>query len=240
MHAATDDVAQETPVTAAPSADAQAPGEAEPERDTGPPPTDPERPTTPTTATTATTAVGDAPAGDAGTEASGLAVPAVLVLLVVAALTGAAIAAVVLRARSRTSGAGAARAAADVGSASSGTATEAGGVAPCGVPADGRPPRTVEPLAHAAIDVRDRVGNAALADRLAAGLAATGWTTVDPTGDRFDPARHVAVDREPTGDAGLGGVIAAVERVGYLGPDGDLVRPPEVVVYAYAGGGAPA
>jgi hypothetical protein len=217
MQSTTEDVTQETPVTAAPRADAEAPGEAEPERETGPPPTAGEEP--PTTATTAVVASPDeVPPGEAASGASGLGLPAVAVLLLLAALAGAAVVALVHRARSR------ARPGAD----------------PSGPAGDTAEERPIEPLARAAIDVRDRVRNPALAERLGAGLEATGWTSVDPTGDRFDPTRHVAVDREPTSDAGLGGLIATVERVGYLGPDGEVVRPPEVVVYAYAatGGGA--
>jgi hypothetical protein len=93
-------------------------------------------------------------------------------------------------------------------------------------------------LSEAAIHVRDRVGNRVLADRLAEGLRAAGWTPIEPEGDRFDPAHHTWVDREPTDDPALDGTIAAVERSGYRDRSGTLVRQPEVVVYRFVPGGS--
>ncbi len=228
--------ADQPPPTAAPSATAPggAPGTDATTAAGDPPRTDATTADAPTAgpptadAPTGTTVAATTEAPDAAAPGDGVAVPAVLALVLVAALAGAALVALVQRLWEGPSPDG------DAGASGGGTGPAGGRADRAGGPAGG-----AEPLAQAAIDVRDRVRSPALAERLAAGLAATGWTTLDPRGDRFDPAHHVAVDREPTGEPGLGGVIAAVERVGYRAPDGAVVRQPEVVVYAYhAAGGA--
>jgi hypothetical protein len=88
-------------------------------------------------------------------------------------------------------------------------------------------------LVSSAIEVRDRVGNKVLADRLGAGLTSAGWITIDPAGDQFDPTYQSSVDREPTFNAALDGTVAAVERYGYRDQTGTVLRSPEVVVYRY-------
>jgi hypothetical protein len=79
-----------------------------------------------------------------------------------------------------------------------------------------RAPDATRPLAEAAIEVRDRLTAASLTARLDAGLAAAGWRLIDPTGSRFDPAAHDAVDRDTTidptrncecGTGGSGGLL---------------------------------
>jgi len=100
-----------------------------------------------------------------------------------------------------------------------------------------RAPDATRPLAEAAIEVRDRLTAASLTARLDAGLAAAGWRLIDPTGSRFDPAAHDAVDRDTTIDPTRNGIVAAAERVGWADPSGAVVRRPEVVVYRYAAGG---
>lgn len=88
-------------------------------------------------------------------------------------------------------------------------------------------------LVEVAIDVRDRVGNPVLADRLGSALASVGVSTLDPTGELFDPRVHTAVDRTPTDDKSLHDHVASVERLGYHDPTGRFERLPEVVVYQY-------
>jgi hypothetical protein len=224
-----DSTVQPPPPTAPPAVDPVVPPE-EPgqERDGGPPTTAPTADRSDTTAGTEGRPAGPPttaePGGAPGTTAEvveappsapdstgDVAGPLVLALVIAAALVGAALVTLLHRRRRE---------------------PRAPQRAPAARPA---PPAVDGQLALAAIDVRDRVGNPALADRLAAGLAAGGWTTLAPAGRPFDPTRHAAVDREPTRDAGLDGIVASVERVGYLAPDGELHRPPEVVVYAYHG-----
>lgn len=86
-------------------------------------------------------------------------------------------------------------------------------------------------LAGALVEVRDRVANRAISDRIGAALDAAGWRTVDPTGEPFDPDVHLAVDRELSDDADLDRTVAATERVGYIDERGAVVRLPEVVVF---------
>lgn len=171
------------------------------------PTTTPTTAATPTTATTATTAAPLAPSGSVGDE--GVAAPVVGGLLLAAVVVGVALGYLIRSSRSPKPAAGPANA------ALSGTESE---------------------LVSAVIDVRDRVDNKALADRLGAGLASAGWVTLDPGGERFDPALQNAVDREPAPSPDLDGKVAAVERVGYRDRSGTVLRPPDVVVYRYDGG----
>jgi hypothetical protein len=88
-------------------------------------------------------------------------------------------------------------------------------------------------LAAALVDVRDRLDNAALADRIDAALVRAGWFAIDPIGRPFDPRSQRAVDREPTGDPALHGRVASTERLGYADVGGVVLRTPEVVVHQY-------
>jgi hypothetical protein len=88
-------------------------------------------------------------------------------------------------------------------------------------------------LASTLIDLADRITNEVLADRARDAIRSAGWTVVDPRGQPFDPDQHRAVDRLVTGDAALDRAVAATERPGYRDPAGNLVRPPEVIVYRY-------
>ncbi|MBA2321731.1 MAG: hypothetical protein H0V89_11310 [Deltaproteobacteria bacterium] len=91
----------------------------------------------------------------------------------------------------------------------------------------------------AVIEVRDRVGNHVLSDRLGDGLATAGWASIDPTGALFDPSQHAAVDRTPTNDPSRDNMVAAVERHGYRDPSGAIARMPDVIVYRYEPGPTP-
>lgn len=88
-------------------------------------------------------------------------------------------------------------------------------------------------LAAALVEVRDRVDNPAVTEKIAAALERGGWFAIDPAGARFDPASHRAVDREPTDDPALHGTVASTERLGYQDAAGTVLRNPEVVVHAH-------
>jgi hypothetical protein len=85
-------------------------------------------------------------------------------------------------------------------------------------------------LVQACIYLRDRVTSTALATRLDQALRQVGVSTVDPTGERFDPSHHEAGGALPTTNDALVGTIAAVEAPGYA-DRGVLLRPPVVTVY---------
>jgi hypothetical protein len=85
-------------------------------------------------------------------------------------------------------------------------------------------------LVRACIYLRDRVTSTALATRLDQALRQVGVSTVEPTGERFDPSHHEAGGALPTTDDALVGTIATVEAPGYA-DRGVLVRPPVVTVY---------
>jgi hypothetical protein len=99
--------------------------------------------------------------------------------------------------------------------------------APAGDPT-GDPDRGT--LVQACIYLRDRVTSTALATRLDQALRQVGVSTVEPTGERFDPSHHEAGGALPTTDDALVGTIATVEAPGYA-DRGVLVRPPVVTVY---------
>lgn len=77
---------------------------------------------------------------------------------------------------------------------------------------------------------RDRVNSPAAADRIEAGLAELGITSLRPDGEPFDPARHEAATGVPTTDVTLHGTVAETEVPGYA-DRGRVVRPPVVAVY---------
>jgi len=85
-------------------------------------------------------------------------------------------------------------------------------------------------LVQACIYLRDRVTSTALATRLDQALHQVGVSTVEPTGQRFDPSHHEAGGALPTTDDTLVGMIATVEAPGYA-DRGVLLRPPVVTVY---------
>ena len=85
-------------------------------------------------------------------------------------------------------------------------------------------------LVQACIYLRDRVTSTALASRLDQALRQVGVSTVEPTGERFDPSHHEAGGTLPTTDKALVGMIATVEAPGYA-DRGVLLRPPVVTVY---------
>ena len=61
-------------------------------------------------------------------------------------------------------------------------------------------------------------------------LSEVGVEEHDPTGERFDPERHVATARVPAEDVAQEGLIAAVELTG-LRDRRNEIRQPRVVVY---------
>ncbi len=77
---------------------------------------------------------------------------------------------------------------------------------------------------------RDRVSSKAVADRIDAGLAEIGITTVRPDGEAFDPAQHEAAASAPTDDPALHNTVAETELPGYS-DRGEEIRPPVVTVY---------
>jgi molecular chaperone GrpE len=96
-------------------------------------------------------------------------------------------------------------------------------------PAAGELDAGTRELVERVIEVRD-LTSPALATRLGLGLAALGYETIDPTGERFDPSRHRAVEAAAPADGAQSGTIAVTERVGYFRHE-VLVRPADVVVY---------
>lgn len=88
-------------------------------------------------------------------------------------------------------------------------------------------------LAMTCMDVAERAENDALSDRLKHGLEEAGYEILVPTGGRFDPRVHEAVDHRPTEDPALDRVVAATTRPGYR-LDGQIVRYAKVVVYRVA------
>jgi GrpE protein len=85
-------------------------------------------------------------------------------------------------------------------------------------------------LVQLCIYLRDRLTSTALATRLDQALNQVGVSTVEPTGERFDPSHHEAGGTLPTTDSKLVGMIATVEAPGYA-DRGVLLRPPVVTVY---------
>jgi len=81
---------------------------------------------------------------------------------------------------------------------------------------------------------RDRVNSVAAADRIDAGLAALGITTLRPDGAPFDPGQHEAAASVPTDDPARHGTVAETEVPGYA-DRGVVVRPPVVSVYRREG-----
>jgi hypothetical protein len=79
-------------------------------------------------------------------------------------------------------------------------------------------------LVDTCVEVVDLLGSVALADRLGGALEQAGVVAIDPSGETFDPGRHLAVHVVETDDASLDERIARVERVGYLDRSSPLGR----------------
>jgi molecular chaperone GrpE len=91
-------------------------------------------------------------------------------------------------------------------------------------------------LVKACVEVSDVVSSAALRSQLVDTLADVGVTPIQVrVGERFDPARHRAVDRVVTDDQALDDLVAETERPGYS-DRGARLRLPEVLVYSAARG----
>lgn len=88
-------------------------------------------------------------------------------------------------------------------------------------------------LARSIVAARDLVDpGSVLSRRLGEGLSEADFVEDSPVGERFDPARHHAVEVTATADDEQVDRIAEVRRVGYSDrTSGGALRPPEVVVY---------
>jgi molecular chaperone GrpE len=86
-------------------------------------------------------------------------------------------------------------------------------------------------LIRSCVYLYDIVREPTLRDRLRVALADAGVTELDSVGGRFDPGKHKATGRVPTGDPSLDGQVAEVERPGFL-DRGRVLRLPEVTVYS--------
>jgi hypothetical protein len=91
-------------------------------------------------------------------------------------------------------------------------------------------------LVEGLIELGDLLDSPALMRRVTDALGAAGVEAVDVAGERFDPARHRAVDRVATGDPDAHGLIVETERLGYV-DRGRHTRLPEVAVYHHGGAG---
>ena len=76
----------------------------------------------------------------------------------------------------------------------------------------------------------DRARSSGVAERIEQGLTGAGVTAMRPDGQRFDPAIHEAGGTVPTQDAGLDGLVAETEVVGFT-DRGRVLRAPVVIVY---------
>jgi hypothetical protein len=85
-------------------------------------------------------------------------------------------------------------------------------------------------LVSALVELSDLVDSSALREKASRALGAAGVTSLDPTGERFDAARHRAVKRIPAPDSAHHAQVADTERLGYS-DRGHVIRPPEVLVY---------
>ena len=85
----------------------------------------------------------------------------------------------------------------------------------------------------AATDSATIVEGVALVERkLEKSLRAAGLETVNPVGEKFDPALHEAVATQPTDDKDLDHTVAQVYQAGYTFK-GQMLRPARVVVRQY-------
>lgn len=86
-----------------------------------------------------------------------------------------------------------------------------------------------ETLVAACIEACDISAGHPAGERIERALAEIGVVAERPVNVRFDPARHRAVDRMPTREPALDGVVAQTERAGWRDKD-RLLRRPEVIV----------
>ena len=75
-------------------------------------------------------------------------------------------------------------------------------------------------------------GVAMVEKKLDKSLRAAGLETVNPKGEKFDPALHEAVATEPATKKDEDGTVAQVYQVGYTFK-GQMLRPARVVVRQY-------
>jgi hypothetical protein len=87
-----------------------------------------------------------------------------------------------------------------------------------------------EALISTLVDLTDLIDSAALRAKARRALAAAGVESLDATGKQFDASQHRAVNRIPAPDHDHHAQVAETERLGYS-DRGELIRPPEVLVY---------
>jgi hypothetical protein len=85
-------------------------------------------------------------------------------------------------------------------------------------------------LVSALVELSDLVDSAALREKASRALVEAGVTSMEATGERFNPSRHRAVSRIPAPDGSRHAQVAETERPGYS-DRGRVIRPPEVLVY---------
>lgn len=99
------------------------------------------------------------------------------------------------------------------------------------LPADGgRAANERDRLVQVLVELGDQLDSVALRSWVTQALDEVGVTTVLADGQRFDPARHQAVDQVATTDPSAVGVVAQTVRAGYVDRE-RLLRLPQVVVY---------
>lgn len=104
-------------------------------------------------------------------------------------------------------------------------------VGPPALPADGgRAANERDRLVQVLVELGDQLDSVALRSWVTQALDEVGVTTVLADGQRFDPARHQAVDQVATTDPAAVGVVAQTVRAGYVDRE-RLLRLPQVVVY---------
>lgn len=92
-----------------------------------------------------------------------------------------------------------------------------------------------ERLVQVLIDVGDQLDSVALAAWVTQALGEVGVTEVVADGERFDPARHQALDQVVTPDPAADGLVAQTPKRGFV-DRGRIVRLPQVLVYRYQAG----
>jgi hypothetical protein len=118
-----------------------------------------------------------------------------------------------------------------VGSTGAGDATPAGSGPAAERPDDELAAQQRDSLAATCMRAADLLPGQPVAAMLHRGVEESGYSILEPTGERFDPEVHEAVDQEATNDANLNGVVASTERAGYAYA-GRVLRMPQVVVYS--------
>ncbi len=88
-------------------------------------------------------------------------------------------------------------------------------------------------LVQVLVEVGDQLDSQALAAWVGQALAEVGVTEVVVDGERFDPARHHALEHVVTENPAYDGLVARTARRGYV-DRGRVIRLPQVLVYRYA------